>query len=77
MMKTPGMTLHETVHSTTRYYTPTQLVFGWDSILNIRYKASWQIIKQLKQDLINKEYRQENFNQRDNTRTSKGTKSYL
>ena len=34
--------LRATVHTTTRF-TPTQLVFGRDAILNTRHKANWQI----------------------------------
>ena len=42
-----------TVH-TTAQHTPAQLVYRQDSILNTRHKASWQLIKKRKQDLINK-----------------------
>ena len=36
------------------YNTATQLVFGRDAIFNIPFKASWDVIKQRKQDIINK-----------------------
>ena len=45
--------LRATVHTTTQY-TPAQLVFEQDSILTTHHKASWQLIKKHKQDLINK-----------------------
>ena len=45
--------LRATVHTTTQY-TPAQLVFGRDLILNIRHEANWQLIKTRKQNLINK-----------------------
>ena len=45
--------LRATVHTTTQY-TPAQLVFGCDSILNTRHEADWQLIKTRKQNLINK-----------------------
>ena len=43
-------------------YTPAQLVFGCDSILNTRHEADWQSIKTRKQNLINKGNAQENSN---------------
>ena len=45
--------LRATLHTTTQY-TPAQLVFGRDLILNTRHNANWQLIKTRKQDLINK-----------------------
>jgi hypothetical protein len=39
------------VHTTTRA-TPTQLVFGRDTLLNISFEADWQCIKERKQRLI-------------------------
>ena len=36
------------VHNTTQY-TPSQLVFGRDAILNINQEVNWQFIKQRKQ----------------------------
>ena len=41
--------LRVTVHTTTQY-TPAQLVFKQDSVLNTRHKANWQLIKKRKQD---------------------------
>ena len=51
--------LRATVHTTTQH-TPAQLVFGRDSFLNTRHEADWQLIKQRKQDLINKGNAREN-----------------
>ena len=48
-----------TVHTTTKA-TPTQLVFGRDHILNIKYEANWKHIKDLKQKMINKNNELEN-----------------
>ena len=64
-----------TVHTTTQY-TPAQLVFQRDSILNTRHKANWQLIKKRKQDLINKGNQQENRNQKEHT-YNKGDKVLL
>ena len=49
------------VQSTTQY-TPSQLFFGRDAILNINQEANWQLIKQRKQAIINKGYQKENWN---------------
>ena len=46
-------------------------MLGWDSILNIHYKANWYLIKNCKQDLINK------ITIVKNTSTTKETKNYL
>ena len=51
--------LRATVHTTTQY-TPAQLVFDHDSILNTRHEADWQLIKTRKQSLINKGNAHEN-----------------
>ena len=48
------------VHNTIQY-TPSQLVFGRDAILNINQETNWQLIKQLKQALINKGNQKENY----------------
>ena len=48
-----------TYHTTTQA-TPSQLVFGRDAILNTKFEANWQIIKQRKQNLINKNNQREN-----------------
>ena len=45
---------------TTTQHTPSQLVFVRDAILNINQEANWQLIKQLKQTLINKGNQKEN-----------------
>ena len=52
---------------TTTQLTLAQLVFGRDSILNIRNEANWQSIKKCKQDLINKGNQQENLNKKEHT----------
>ena len=44
--------MRSTVH-TTLSATPMQLVFGQYVILNLLYKANWQLIKLRKQELIN------------------------
>ena len=41
--------LHTIVH-TTMQYTPAQLVFRQDSILNTRHEAIWRLIKKCRQD---------------------------
>jgi len=51
--------LRATVHTTTQY-TPSQLVFGRDSILNVQNEANWQLIKERKQKLINSGNEREN-----------------
>ena len=53
--------LRATVHTTSQY-TPAQLVFGRDSILNVKHEANWKIIKERKQKLINKGNERENKN---------------
>ena len=47
------LAIWSTMHNKTQH-TPSQLVFGSDVILNINQEANWQLIKQLKQALINK-----------------------
>ena len=51
--------LRATVHTTTQY-TPVQLIFGRDSIINPHYKIDWELIRKQKQDLINKGNKGEN-----------------
>jgi transposase InsO family protein len=51
--------LRATYH-TTLQASPAQLVFGRDAILNIRFEADWNRIKQRKQSLINKNNEREN-----------------
>ena len=48
-----------TVH-TTLQATPSQLVFGRDHILNIKYEANWKHIRDQKQKVINKNNEREN-----------------
>jgi len=43
--------IRSTYHTTLKA-TPTQLVFGRDSILNIKFQANWQKIKEFKQKKI-------------------------
>ena len=51
--------LRATYH-TTLQATPTQLVFGRDAILNIKFEADWNAIRQRKQKLINENNTREN-----------------
>ena len=48
-----------TIH-TTLQATPSQLVFGRDAILNTRFEADWNIIRQRKQNMIQKNNQREN-----------------
>jgi len=48
-----------TIH-TTLQATPSQLVFGRDAILNTRLEADWNIIRQRKQNMIQKNNQREN-----------------
>ena len=41
--------IRSAVHATTQY-TPMQLVFGRDVVLNIAHEANWKLIKDRKQD---------------------------
>ena len=41
-------------------YTPMQMVFGRDAILNIQHTVDWKMVKKRKQDLINKNNEREN-----------------
>ena len=51
--------IRATAH-TTLQATPSQLVFGRDHILNIKYQANWKNILNKKQKMINKNNQQEN-----------------
>ena len=53
--------LRATVHTTTQY-TPAQLIFGRDSIINRRHEVDWEVIRTRKQNLINKGNERENRN---------------
>ena len=48
-----------TVHTTTQA-TPMQLVFGRDAILNVKFEADWEYIKNRKQKIINQNNQKEN-----------------
>ena len=54
-------------YHTTLKATPAQLVFGRDSILNIRHEADWTFIKQQKQKLINRNNVKENAKRKPHT----------
>ena len=54
--------LRATAHTTTQY-TPVQLVFVQDSIINQCHSVDWEMIRKRKQDLINKGNERENRNQ--------------
>lgn len=47
-------------HHTTLQASPMQLVFGRDAILNLKFTANWQLIKEKKQKLIHKNNQNEN-----------------
>ena len=47
-------------HQINSTYTYMQLVFGHDAILNIAHEANWKLIKDRKQDVINKNNANEN-----------------
>jgi len=51
--------MNSTVHTTARA-TPTQLVFGRDTMLNASFQADWQFIKERKQRLIIQSNKREN-----------------
>jgi hypothetical protein len=48
-----------TYHTTTQA-TPSQLVFGRDAILNVKFDANWKYIQERKQRLIDENNRREN-----------------
>ena len=51
--------LRATTH-TTLQASPTQLAFGRDHILNVKFEVDWQLIRKRKQDMINKNNEREN-----------------
>ena len=51
--------LHATYH-TTLQQTPSQLVFGCDTILNVQHNIDWTVIKNHKDKLIKQNNRREN-----------------
>ena len=53
--------LRATVHTTTQY-TPAQIIFGRDSIINRRHEIDWETIRKRKQNRINKGNERENRN---------------
>ena len=57
------LAIQSTVHTTTQH-TSSQLVLGRDAILNINLKANWQLIKQRKHALINKDNQKQNRQRR-------------
>ena len=54
-----GFAMRATVHTTTRA-TPSQLVFARDAILNTKFEANWQLIKERKQRIIQQNNMREN-----------------
>jgi sporulation protein YlmC with PRC-barrel domain len=54
--------IRSTYH-TTLQTTPYQLVFGRDMIHNIVFRANWDRIQKIKQDIINKSNQKENKSQ--------------
>ena len=53
--------LRATTH-TTLQASPTQLAFGRDHILNVKFEVDWQTICKRKQQMINKNNERENNN---------------
>ena len=53
--------LRATVH-TNMQYTPAQLIFGRNSIINRSHIVDWEMTRKRKQDLINKGNKRENRN---------------
>jgi hypothetical protein len=51
--------IRATVH-TTLQATPSQLVFGRDAILNIKFDADWRLIRERKQSIIKQKNKREN-----------------
>jgi len=51
--------LRATTH-TTLHTSPTQLAFGRNHILNVKFEVNWQLIRKKKQDMINKNNEREN-----------------
>ena len=54
--------LRATVHTTTQY-TPAQLIFRRDTIINQHHDVDWETIRTRKQELINKGNERENHKQ--------------
>jgi hypothetical protein len=54
-----------TTYHTTLQASPMQLVFGQDTILNVKHKADWEHIRERKQTRINQNNKRENKSRRD------------
>ena len=48
-------------YQTTLQFSPVQLVFGRDAILNTKRVADWEHIQQLKQEQINRNNKRKNM----------------
>ena len=59
ILSATAFAVRSTYHTTLKK-SPGQLVFGRDMIFNIQHKANWDLIRQRKQKLINKNNQQEN-----------------
>ena len=59
ILSATAFAVRSTYH-TTMQKTPGQLVFNRDMIFNIKHVANWEVIKQRKQNLINKNNAREN-----------------
>ncbi len=59
LLTAAAFAVRSTVHATLKK-TPGQLVFGRDMIFNMQHEADWEVIKQRKQELINKNNAREN-----------------
>jgi hypothetical protein len=53
ILSATAFAIRSTFHTTLRK-SPGQLVFGRDMILNIKHAANWELIRQRKQTIINK-----------------------
>ena len=59
LLTAAAFAVRSTIHTTLKK-TPGQLVFGRDMIFNMKHEADWEMIKQRKQKLINKNNEREN-----------------
>ena len=75
ILSSTAFAIRATYH-TTLQATPAQLVFGRDMLLPIRINADWDLIKQRKQEEIDRNNRRENRDRVDHTYKA-GDKVYL
>ena len=67
--------IRATYHTTLQAYT-MQLVFLWDSILNIKHVSAWEHIQQRKQEQVSCNNKRENMHQ-NNHRYKVGEKNLI